>query len=416
MLENEPRGRARWVFVVLGLLVVFGVVLEIRASFERMLRHDLVRAIESAFHGRVTIDSVRLNPFLGTVTFRKIQVAFPMSSGPSPSGDFRPLFTFPEVDGHVSLFSLLNRVYDFEDLTFRNPLVTASFDDGRDNYRKFLEEWRHGNQFSGEGGAIVRSFRVTGARIEWGSGGQKPEAVLSGLEGSVDSNLLMNRFRTRFSSQRFMVRRENGTVTIDGISFRGVFEKGSLRDFKFSLSMKPSWFWVKGNVTRIQDAPFLDLFFHGRLELRGLSPLFGGTETSGETSMSGTIHTDGYVHGPADRWNGNLLVTGQDLTVSGKRYRSVSMKARFSPDRLHVDPLSMIRSQGETMTARVLADLSNAHPGARIRVSKTTHMPEGLGASPVQVTVARTIRLPRRSTTFGEWMELFERIMGPSLS
>lgn len=416
MLENEPRGRARWIFVVLGLLVVFGVVLEIRASFERMLTRDLVRAIESAFHGRVTIGSVRLNPFLGTVTFRKIQVAFPMSPGPASSGDFRPLFTFPEVDGHVSLFSLLNRIYDFEDLTFLNPLVTAFFDDGRDNYRTFLEEWRQGNQFSGEGGAIVRSFRVVGARIEWGSGGQKPEAVLSGLEGSVDSNLLMNRFRTRFSSPRFRVRTENGTVTIDGVSFRGVFEKGSLRNFKFSLSMKPSWFWIKGNVTRIQDAPFLDLFFHGRLELAGFSPLFGGPGKPGEESMSGTIRTDGYVHGPAERWNGNLLVTGQDLTVSRKRYRSVSMKARFSPDRLHVDPLSLIRVRGGTMTAKILADLSNEHPGARIRVSKTTLMPDILGSAPVQVTVARTIRLPRRSTTFGEWMALFERMMAPSLS
>lgn len=415
-MENRPLGRARWIIFILGLVVVLAAVFEIRASFERMLNRDLVRAIGQAFHGRVEIGSVRLNPFLGTVTFRGVRVSFPMSDGSGSSDDWRPLFTFPEVEGHVSLFSLLNRIYDFEDLTFLNPVVTATFSDGRDNYRKFLDDWRQGSRLSGEGGAIVRSFKVVGARIEWGTEGQKPMAVLASLGGSVDSNLLMNRFKTQFSSPRFRVRTDNGTATIDGIAFTGMFEKGSLRDFKFSLSMKPSWFMIKGNVTRIQDAPFLDIFFHGRLELEGLSPLFGSPGKSGEALMSGTIRTDGYIHGPADRWQGNLLVTGQDVRVSRKRYRSVSLKARFSPDRLHVDPLSLIRTRGGILTAQVLADLSNDHPGARIRVSKTSKMPESLGAAPIRVTVARTIRLPRRSTTFGEWMELFERMMAPSLS
>ncbi len=408
-MEGLPRGRVLATLAVFGVFVLFTALYEIRHSFEQALRAELVRSVDSGFHGRIEIGSVDLSLFLGTVSFRQVRVLFPMGeSGRS----WRPLFFFPEVDGHVSLLSLLNRIYDFRDLTFHDPLVTGYVRGDKDNYRGFFEKWRAGIRPSGEGGAIVHSFRVIDARVEWGPDRKPPLVVLEKLGGAVDSNLLMDRFRVRFSSPALTVQTGSGVVSVDGFRFMGSLERGSLRDFRVGLSMKPSWFWIKGNVTRIQDRPFLDLFFHGKIDLSGISPLLGG----GPKGFSGSLRTDGYIHGPVHRWTGNLLIRGKKLVVSGTQYRSVSLRARFSPDRLHIQPFSAVFSRGGSVSARLIANLSTAAPVARIRIRQERRSPSVFGGVPIQVTVRRTIRLPRCSSVFGEWLELAGKVLGPSVS
>ena len=405
----RPRGRARAALVILGVFVLFAAFYEVRYSFEQALKADLVRSIDSGFHGRVEVGSVGLNLLIGKVSFRRVRVLFPMG-GTGP--DWRPLFFFPEVEGHVSLLSLLNRIYDFHDLTFHDPLVTGYIRGDQDNYRGILEQWRQGIRPSGEGGAIVHSFRVLNARVEWGPDGKSPLVVLEKLGGSVAANLLMDRFQIHFTSPRLSVQTGSGVISVDGVRFMGSIERGSLRDFRIGLSMKPSWFWIKGNVTRIQDRPFLDLFFHGRMELAGIAPLVGG----GRSGFNGTLRTDGYVHGPVHRWNGNLLIQGEGLTVSGSNYRSVSLRARFSPKRLSIHPFSAVLSNGETISANLTANLSTVDPMAKIRVLQERRSPSVFGDIPIQVTVRHTVRLPRRSSVFKEWLELVGKVLGPSLS
>ncbi|MHB1286572.1 MAG: hypothetical protein ACYCYP_08455 [Leptospirales bacterium] len=408
-MSGLPKGRVLSILVVLGVFVLLTVLYEVRHSFEQALRADLVRSVDSGFNGHIEIGSVDLSLLLGTVAFRQVRVLFPMGKN---GQTWRPLFFFPEVDGHVSLLSLLNRIYDFQDLTFQHPLVTAYVQGDTDNYRGFLEKWRSGIRPSGEGGATVRSFRVNDARIEWGPDLKTPLVVLKKLEGSVDSNLLMDRFRVRFSSPTLTLQTRSGVVHIDGFRFAGNVERGSLRDFRFELSMKPSWFWIKGNVTRIQDRPFLDLFFHGKIDLSVIAPLLGGKPKG----FSGNLRTDGYIHGPIHHWNGNVLVQGGDLTVSGKRYRSVSLRARFAPERLHIQPFSAVLSNEGAISASLIANLSTKAPVARIKIRQDRRSPSILGDIPVQVTVTRTVRLPRRENVLDEWLELVGKVLGPSVS
>ncbi|MHB8542711.1 MAG: AsmA family protein [Leptospirales bacterium] len=408
-MGTQHRGRARVAVVVLGVFFLFIAFFEIRHSFEQDLKRDLVRSIGSGFHGRVEVGSVDLNLFWGKVSFRRVRVLFPMGDA---GKEWRPLFFFPEVEGQVSLLSLLNRIYDFHDLTFHDPLVTGYIRGDQDNYRGFLEKWRQGIHPSGEGGAIVHSFRVMNARVEWGPDGKPPLVVLEKLDGSVEPNLLMDRFRIRFSSPRLAVQTGSGVISIDGFNFMGSIERGSLRDFRIRLTMKPSWFWIEGNVTRIQDRPFLDLFFHGRVDLAGIAPLMKGANKG----YGGSLRTDGYVHGPVHRWNGNLLIEGKHLNVSGTNYRSASLRARFSAKRLRIHPFSAVLDSGGTISADLSANLSTVDPTAQFRVLQDRRSSSVFGDIPIQVTVRHTVRLPRRSSVFEEWLELVGKVLGPSLS
>ena len=108
-MTGGHRGRSLvLVLLLLSVLAVFGFW-EIRHSFEKNLRTDLVRIVRQAYEGQAEIGSVHLNLLTGNVRFRNVRFRFPLGQ----SGEYRTLFDFPGVDGHLSLLSLLTRVYDF---------------------------------------------------------------------------------------------------------------------------------------------------------------------------------------------------------------------------------------------------------------------------------------------------------------
>ena len=402
-MTGGHRGRSLvLVLLLLSLLAVFGFW-EIRHSFEKNLRTDLVRIVRQAYEGQVEIGSVQLNLLTGNVRFR-----FPLGQ----SGEYRTLFDFPGVDGHLSLLSLLTRVYDFRDLTFLEPSVTAVMrDDGADNYRQFFEKWREGVQTPHGGGAVVRSFRIRKGRVSWGIVGKPPVVEMRGISGRVTSNPLMNRFQVRFSSPGLQVKKAGRGVVLDAVRFSGSIEKGSLRDFRLGLSMRPSWFRVQGNVTQIQNVPFLDVFFHGTVGLSGLEPLLGGRNGD----YSGVLLADGYIHGPAARWEGNLRVNGSRVRIASHAYRKVFLKARFSSVALDVRPFSAVLAKGGKMSATLTASLSTQNPAARLTV-RQTRIPLFPGGEPLEVSVGRDIPLSPKTSVVEEWIELGNRLMGVPVS
>lgn len=407
-MKGMGRGKSLLLLVMLGVILVVAGLWEIRHSFEKTLRTDLVQTVQGAYQGQVKIGSVHLSLLLGKVTFRRILVQFPMGK----EGGLQTLFTFPEVEGHLSLLSLLDRVYDFRDLTFFHPSITGVVRGGDDNYRGFFEKWREGVQSPKGGGAIVRSFRAQDGQVSWGSEGSPPVLAMTGLSGRVSSNFLMNRFQVRFLSPRLFVRTGSGMVTLDAVRFSGNFEKGSLRDFRLGLSMRPSWFRIQGNVTRIQDVPFLDVFFHGTVGLAGFAPLLGGKAGS----YSGVLLADGYVHGPAARWEGNLQVKGQGVRFATRQYRQVFLKARFSAQQLEVRPFTAALANGGDLSASLDAVLSTDRPQARLTFRQSRKSSRLFGGVPVEMTMGRQIALRRRSSVLAEWIELANRLMGVPVS
>ncbi len=402
------RGRSLVLFLVLGIvLAVFGFW-EIRHAFEKTLRTDLVRTVREAYEGQVEIGSVHLNLLTGNVLFRKIRFRFPLGK----TGKYRTLFDFPRVEGHLSLLSLLTRVYDFRDLTFIDPSITGVLGEGADNYRGFIEKWREGVQTPNGGGAVVRSFKIRGGRISWGFADKPPVVEMTGLVGRVTSNPLMNRFEVRFSSPRFQIRKAGGGVVLDTVRFSGNVEKGSLRDFRLGLSMRPSWFRIQGNVTQIQNVPFLDVFFHGTIGLAGFEPLLGGK--SGD--YSGVLVADGYIHGPTAKWEGNLRVNGQRVRIASHSYRKVFLKARFSSVELEVHPFSAVLANGGDVSASLEADLSTQNPRARITLRQNRIQSLLPGSVPLEMSVGREISLSRKSSVLDEWIELANRLMGVPVS
>lgn len=372
------------------------------------MRTDLVRIVRQAYEGQVEIGSVQLNLLTGNVRFRNVRFRFPLGQ----SGEYRTLFDFPGVDGHLSLLSLLTRVYDFRDLTFLEPSVTAVMrDDGADNYRQFFEKWREGVQTPHGGGAVVRSFRIRKGRVSWGIVGKPPVVEMRGISGRVTSNPLMNRFQVRFSSPGLQVKKAGRGVVLDAVRFSGSIEKGSLRDFRLGLSMRPSWFRVQGNVTQIQNVPFLDVFFHGTVGLSGLEPLLGGRNGD----YSGVLLADGYIHGPAARWEGNLRVNGSRVRIASHAYRKVFLKARFSSVALDVRPFSAVLAKGGKMSATLTASLSTQNPAARLTV-RQTRIPLFPGGEPLEVSVGRDIPLSPKTSVVEEWIELGNRLMGVPVS
>ena len=402
------RGRSLALSLLLiSVLAVFGFW-EIRHSFEKNLRTDLVRIVRQAYEGRVEIGSVHLNLLTGNVHFRNVRFRFPLGQ----SGEYRTLFDFPRVDGHLSLLSLLTRVYDFRDLTFRNPSITAVMGNGADNYRGFFEKWREGVQTPHGGGAVVRSFKIRNGRVSWGFVGESPVVEMRDISGRVTSNPLMNRFQVRFSSPRLGIRKAGGGVVLDAVRFSGSIEQGSLRDFRLGLSMRPSWFRVQGNVTQIQNVPFLDVFFHGTVGLSGLEPLLGGKRGD----YSGVLMADGYIHGPAARWEGNLRVNGSRVRIASHSYRRVFLKARFSSVELDVHPFSAVLAKGGDMSATLQASLSTQNPSARLTVRQTRIPPLFPGSESLEMSVGREIPLSPKTSVLEEWIELANRLMGVPVS
>jgi hypothetical protein len=408
-LTGGHRGRSLvLVLLLLSVLAVFGFW-EIRHSFEKNLRTDLVRIVRQAYEGQAEIGSVHLNLLTGNVRFRNVRFRFPLGQ----SGEYRTLFDFPGVDGHLSLLSLLTRVYDFRELTFLAPSVTGVMrDDGSDNYRQFFEKWREGVQTPHGGGAVVRSFRIRKGRVSWGIVGKPPVVEMREISGRVTSNPLMNRFQVRFSSPGLELRKAGGGVVLDAVRFSGSIEKGSLRDFRLGLSMRPSWFRVQGNVTQIQNVPFLDVFFHGTVGLSGLEPLLGGR--TGD--YSGVLLADGYIHGPAAQWEGNLRVNGSRVRIASHSYRKVFLKARFSSVSLDVHPFSAVLAKGGKMSATLIASLSTPNPVARLTVRQTRIPPLFPGGEPLEMSVGRDIPLSPKTSVVEEWIELANRLMGVPVS
>ena len=408
MLKVGYRGQSLVLFLVLGIALAFSGFWEIRHVFEKSLRTDLVRTVREAYQGQVEIGSVHLNLLTGKVVFRKIRFRFPLEK----TGEYRTLFNLPRVEGHLSLLSLLTRVYDFRDLTFSDPSVTGVTVNGTDNFRRFFEKWREGIQPPNGGGAVVRSFEIRNGRVSWGYGNQLPVLEMTGLSGHVSSNPLMNRFQVRFSSPRFQIRKAGSGIVLDAVRFSGVFEKGSLRDFRLGLSMRPSWFRIQGNVTQIQNVPFLDVFFHGTVGLAGFEPLLDGKNGD----YSGVLMTDGYIHGPAARWEGNLRVNGRRVRIASRPYRSVFLKARFSSGTLEVRPFSAVLENGGDVSATLEADLSTKSPGARLVLRQNRFRSPLPGGVPLEMSVGREIVLSRKASVLDEWIELANRLMGVPVS
>jgi hypothetical protein len=221
----------------------------------------------------------------------------------------------------------------------------------------------------------------------------------------------MNRFQVRFSSPGLQVKKAGRGVVLDAVRFSGSIEKGSLRDFRLGLSMRPSWFRVQGNVTQIQNVPFLDVFFHGTVGLSGLEPLLGGRNGD----YSGVLLADGYIHGPAARWEGNLRVNGSRVRIASHAYRKVFLKARFSSVALDVRPFSAVLAKGGKMSATLTASLSTQNPAARLTV-RQTRIPLFPGGEPLEVSVGRDIPLSPKTSVVEEWIELGNRLMGVPVS
>ena len=255
------RGRSLALSLLLiSVLAVFGFW-EIRHSFEKNLRTDLVRIVRQAYEGRVEIGSVHLNLLTGNVHFRNVRFRFPLG----PSGEYRTLFDFPRVDGHLSLLSLLTRVYDFRDLTFRNPSITAVMGNGADNYRGFFEKWREGVQTPHGGGAVVRSFKIRNGRVSWGFVGESPVVEMRDISGRVTSNPLMNRFQVRFSSPRLGIRKAGGGESSWMRSdFPEVLNRGAFGISGWGCPCARPGFVSRATSLKFRTSPFWTSFFMER--------------------------------------------------------------------------------------------------------------------------------------------------------
>lgn len=402
------------ILVITGVVLLFVSFLLLRFVLESGLSRELKSAVSNTFHGQLAIGSLKVGVFSRTLEVHGATISFPLSGTGQQSGPMTPLVTIRSVSGHFGILSLLNRVYDIEDLSLTGIRITAIDRGGRDNFRSFLSQWSSGAHGGGEGGATVRDFHIRDASVLLDQGNGDPILSISGLEGEIRPNLLMDRFRARFHSGPLVLHFSGGVFSVPRTMLSGSFDSGSLRNFRVKLQQDPSWISVEGRVTRISESPFLDLFFHGNLHLSGWPALFQGAKTPPAT-MKGVLRLDGYIHGPFDRWKGKALLRGDHLVLGGDLVDHLSVDSHFAPFLMVLDPVR-IDAGKRHVHGSLSALFSGKRPTAQVDMTVREPAPAFLGAVPMSIRVTRTIPLFGRGTGHDPWKALWKKVMGDDFS
>lgn len=381
---------------------------------ESALSRGLERSVTRTFHGTLSIQSLKVDIFSRTLELRGATISFPLSPGANGAGPMTPLVRIREVSGHFGIFSLLNRVYDISDLSFSGVQITAIDQGGRDNFRHFLSQWSSGIHGGEEGGATVGDFRIRDSSIVLIKGNGDVLLGIRGLEGEIRPNLLMDRFRARFHSGPLRIHFPGGDLTIPKTRLSGSVDSGTLRDFRVDLLQNPTHVSIEGRVTQISESPFLDLFFHGILDLPGLMAMFSHSQkTSGK--MKGILRLDGYIHGPFDHWKGKALLKGKTLLLGGESIDRLSVDAHFAPFLVRLDPV-LIDSGKRHVHGTLFARLSGKDPEAKVNMTVNLLSPSFLGSAPMSVTVYRRIPLSGEGLFSNSWKNLWKKVMGDDFS
>ena len=381
---------------------------------ESGLTRDLGRAVTRTFHGSLSIRSLKVGILSRTIDVRGATISFPLSGGANGTGPMIPLVRIRKVSGHFQLFSLLNRVYDIEDLSFSGVRITAVNQGGGDNFRNFLTRWTSGKHGGEEGGATVRSFRIKDSSIRILKGNGDVILAIRGLEGEVRPNLLMDRFRAHFRSGPLTVHFPGGALTLPRTRLSGSFDSGTLRDFRVDLMEDPSHLSFEGRVTQISQSPFLDLFFHGNLDVKSLFAMFSNDPKTGKT-IKGSLRLDGYIHGPFDHWKGKALLKGKTLYLGGEAIDRLSVEGHFAPFLVLLDPV-LVDSGKRHVHGTMLARLGGESPVVKVDMTVDEPSPSFLGSVPMTVRVFRQIPLSGAMSNSRSWRDLWKKVMGDDFS
>jgi hypothetical protein len=398
-----------------GVVLFFLSLFFLERVLESGLTRDLGRSVAHTFHGSLSITSLKVGILSRTLDVREATISFPLSGRSNGQGPMTPLVRIRKVSGHFRIFSLLNRVYDIRDLSFSGVQITAVNQGGRDNFRKFLTLWSSGRHGGEEGGATVRDFRIDDSSILLLKGNGDVILKIQGLEGEIRPNLLMDRFRARFRSGPLILHLPGEILTIPRTRLSGSFDSGTLRDFRVDLLEDPSRISIEGRVTQISESPFLDLFFHGNLDLAALSSMFSHGEKTGPKTMKGALRLDGYIHGPFDRWKGKAILSGKNLLMGGETINSLSVEGHFAPFILRLDPI-LIDSGKRHVHGAMSAQFSGDNPGVDVDMTVHEPSPSFLGSVPMTVRVFRRIPLSGDIFDNDSWRNLWKKVMGDDFS
>jgi hypothetical protein len=401
-------------WTLLGLVLFFGGIFFIGHVLESALSRDLGRSVARTFHGSLSIRSLKVGIFSRTLEVRGATISFPLSGSSNGQGPMTPLVRIRKVSGHFRLFSLLNRVYDIRDLSFSGVRITAVNQGGRDNFRNVLTRWSSGIHGGVEGGATVRDFRIKDSSILLLKGNGNVILKIQGLSGEIRPNLLMDRFRARFRSGPLTLHFPGGPLRVPATRLSGSFDSGTLRDFRVDLLQDPSHVSIEGRVTQISESPFLDLFFHGNLDLAGLSSMLSHVDKTG-SKIRGMLRLDGYIHGPFDRWKGKAILSGKTLFLGGEAIDRLSVEGHFAPFVLRLDPV-LIDSGKRHVHGTMSARFSGTNPGVNVDMAVDEPSPSFLGSVPMTVRVFRRIPISGDFFNNKSWKNLWKKVMGDDFS
>jgi uncharacterized protein involved in outer membrane biogenesis len=169
-----PRMRkvALWVGVALALYAVAGFLIA-----PPIVRHQLEKRLGELLGRKVTVESVRINPFALTASLRNFAVK-EANGGADGAG-------FEELSVNVTLSSLLRRGVVVEAVTLSKPYMRAvRFEDGRYSFQDIVDKFANAPPAPPKPSPrfAVYNIRVSGGRVDFDDRPVKTQHAVSDIE------------------------------------------------------------------------------------------------------------------------------------------------------------------------------------------------------------------------------------------